>query len=169
MSTPPTVTKRPAADDNIDDVVGFYDMTRYHAYEVPIDQKRIWFGRRSDRIDVGLDDERVSQEHCTAERLGGGVFRLQDCGSKNGTCVNGVQIQGTVIFRTGHRLYIGDTELVCLRTTGPDFGAPPFDEATLYAAYVFHRTYRAVRDALGVSVHAVREAVMARGGPASST
>ena len=65
-------------------------------------------GRRSDR-DVVLDDPRASRQHAEI-RLAAGGFTVVDCGSSNGTRVNGQHVQ-TRRLLPGDEIEIGDTHL----------------------------------------------------------
>lgn len=75
-------------------------------------------GLQSDAVTIGrahsnslvLDDAPVSRSHA---RIDGGSDRyvLSDCGSKNGTFVNGKRIQGHVLA-PGDEILIGDTHMV---------------------------------------------------------
>lgn len=47
---------------------------------------------RGERVDRRLDCDGVSRVHCRLERVGG-LVRLHDAGSKNGTRINGKEIQ----------------------------------------------------------------------------
>jgi len=47
---------------------------------------------RGERVDCRLDVEGISRVHCRLERVGG-LVRLCDAGSKNGTRVNGKEIE----------------------------------------------------------------------------
>src|SRR5215472_16571437 len=54
---------------------------------VEVDTKRFSIGR-SPENDLVLDDSSLSRRHAIIENLDG-VFRLSDCGSSNGTLING--------------------------------------------------------------------------------
>jgi pSer/pThr/pTyr-binding forkhead associated (FHA) protein len=64
---------------------------------------------RSRRADVVLNDSAVSVKHCQIE-AGGDSVEIEDLMSKNGTFVNQIPIQRTVL-KTGDRIQLGRTEL----------------------------------------------------------
>ncbi|MHC4549581.1 MAG: FHA domain-containing protein [Planctomycetota bacterium] len=57
-----------------------------------------------------LDDAPVSRSHARID-CGGDRYVLTDCGSKNGTFVNGKRIQGHVLME-GDRIHFGETQLI---------------------------------------------------------
>ncbi|MFQ5857657.1 MAG: FHA domain-containing protein [Anaerolineae bacterium] len=61
-------------------------------------------GRDEDN-DVVLPDRRVSRRHAVIERQGD-RYHLRDCGSKNGTFVNGTLLQGPVSLKDGDEIQI---------------------------------------------------------------
>jgi len=73
----------------------------------PITQAEITLGRDSD-CDVVLADRPVSRKHAVIRRVAG-EYVIQDCQSKNGTCINGQALEG------GHSLQDGDEIQIALR------------------------------------------------------
>lgn len=69
---------------------------------------RLDIGRSSD-CGLVLDDPQVSGHHCaiTAEN---GRFFAEDCGSTNGTVVNGIEIHGCTELQNGDLLLLGSKE-----------------------------------------------------------
>lgn len=56
-----------------------------------------------------LTDPTVSREHCRVSPGSGTGHVIEDCGSTNGTMVNGRRIEGPVDLRYGDRIRIGST------------------------------------------------------------
>jgi len=79
-------------------------------------------GLQSDAVTIGrahsntlvLDDAPVSRSHARID-CGTDRYVLSDCGSKNGTFVNGKRIQGHVLA-AGDEILIGDTRMVFERS-----------------------------------------------------
>ncbi len=70
---------------------------------------------RGNASDFSIDDQEVSQRHCTL-RVDGSVCTLMDTGSTNGTVVNGRQLRPGVAHRVRHldEIQVGDTYLILL-------------------------------------------------------
>jgi len=77
---------------------------------LPLGRLRITIGR-SARNDVCIPDPFASRVHAEVRREGDQYF-LQDLGSANGTYFNGSRLEGTVALAHGHRIQIGETEIV---------------------------------------------------------
>lgn len=60
---------------------------RFGSREVEVDRKRFSIGRTPEN-DLVIDDTSLSRRHALIEEFGGG-FSLSDCGSSNGTLING--------------------------------------------------------------------------------
>ncbi|MBL8115317.1 MAG: FHA domain-containing protein, partial [Acidobacteria bacterium] len=88
--------------------------------EFPVTKDEIKIGRTSARNDLVLDDLSVSREHAVISR-NGDVFTVTDLRSANGTFVNGVMLEGSVVWNAGDEVVIGKTTLL-LETEKP---APP--------------------------------------------
>jgi pSer/pThr/pTyr-binding forkhead associated (FHA) protein len=58
-----------------------------------------------------LRDPEVSGEHCRIDGSGGRGFFLEDCGSTNGTLLNGRWVRDAVRLQYGDRIRIGSTIL----------------------------------------------------------
>ncbi|MBI4956733.1 MAG: sigma 54-interacting transcriptional regulator [Myxococcales bacterium] len=71
---------------------------------------------RGHGTDLALEDERLSREHARVAFVAG-RFRITDCGSRNGTFVDGRRIEGTVdadeprTLRVGHSLLLFERDL----------------------------------------------------------
>jgi DNA-binding response OmpR family regulator len=72
-----------------------------------VDRDEMIIGREAE-CDIVLPDRQVSRRHAAIRRVEGHYF-VEDCQSKNGTCVNGQPIEGS------HRLQDGDEIQVALR------------------------------------------------------
>lgn len=70
----------------------------------PITTQGILFGRE-EGCDIVVSDRQVSRQHARIERRREGIF-LQDLGSKNGTCRNGVAVTGEVELHDGDTIQI---------------------------------------------------------------
>jgi len=64
---------------------------------------------REKGVDILLPDTAVSRRHAAIDAAGG-VFRLKDLGSTNGTLLNGKRIRESAI-RHGDRFQVGNTTL----------------------------------------------------------
>ncbi len=82
--------------------------------EVPLTQKALLLGRGAN-CDIPLFDKYASREHCWIEPRGD-QWWLRDLGSKNGTLVNSVRVQGE------HRL--ADSEVIMIGMTRIRFSDP---------------------------------------------
>src|SRR6266850_2963683 len=87
---------------------------------------------RDEAADLSFSDDALSRRHCmvTFEE---GEYRLQDCGSTNGTTLNGDRLHGKRALRHGDRIGIGDTALVFLTEAEAGSAEPPvyFDDTPL--------------------------------------
>jgi restriction endonuclease/FHA domain-containing protein len=79
------------------------------AERIPLPSPRMTLGRSSG-CDIVLDDPAVSRRHAMFERTGL-QLRLSDCGSTNGTRVNGRPLVGPCLLNYGDRLRFGPCEL----------------------------------------------------------
>jgi len=77
-----------------------------HALSVPT----VTLGRSSD-CTVPIKDRFLSRHHAELIR-GSGTWILHDCGSANGTFLNGSRIEKDVELRRGDRIAFGDSEIV---------------------------------------------------------
>jgi len=70
---------------------------------------------RGGEVDIGLDDELVSQQHCRL-RIEGSVCTILDLGSRNGTRWNGRDLRAGVAQRLRHldEIEIGGTRFLVL-------------------------------------------------------
>src|SRR5262245_6743817 len=87
-------------------VIGRHDC---RAFELPA-VGELAIGRDGD-ADVMIDDRAVSRCHARLIAAGGEV-RIVDRGSRNGTRVNGVPIDGARVLASGDEIAIGDALLV---------------------------------------------------------
>lgn len=105
---------------------------RPSVFPVPVSGEPIgrdWFAEH------GLDDEKASRQHAVFSRAGG-VLRVGDAGSRNGTWIDGVRLpeREFVAIEDGSLLRIGRTLLVYRRQfRGPDAASP--DLGGLVAPY----------------------------------
>jgi sigma-B regulation protein RsbU (phosphoserine phosphatase) len=73
---------------------------------VLLDKPRTVLGRSRDS-DVFLPDQWLSRQHAEIRSEGGG-FVLRDLNSKNGTLLNGVELQGTRVLQPGDVITLGE-------------------------------------------------------------
>lgn len=79
-------------------------------YEHLLSKAPVTIGRGSD-CTLPIRDRYLSRKH--AEILPeAGAWVLRDCGSANGTFINGSRVQGETLLRPGDRISIGDTSLL---------------------------------------------------------
>jgi len=76
--------------------------------EIPVGPPVFRIGRGED-CHLRPHSDQVSRRHCEIIQEGGQVW-VQDCGSRNGTWVNGQQINGRKELKTGDRLLVGPLE-----------------------------------------------------------
>lgn len=81
-----------------------------------LNEDRLVVGRSMDQAQVVLPDRSVSGVHAAVTRSGAGVaatFAVEDLGSRNGTFVNGVRLEGRVprVLASGDRLSLGESVL----------------------------------------------------------
>src|SRR5215471_7897976 len=91
------------------------------AVELRLGKNRL--GRAADN-DVHIEDLTVSGTHCEI-LLGCGDLSVRDCGSTNGTFVDGTPIQNAVLL-PGQILRLGDVELLVADTEVP-ISIPKFE------------------------------------------
>ena len=72
--------------------------------EIPLDDLPVVLGRDTD-ADIRLRDPKISRRHCEISEIHGELL-VRDLGSTNGTFVNGVRIDQTVL-RPGDKLTLG--------------------------------------------------------------
>lgn len=84
---------------------------------VAVDREVFTIGRGK-TCSLKLDDKWVSDEHCRIVHDGAG-FRLIDCGSKNGTLLNGENVQKSEL-KWGDVVHLGQTSIVFIETSDGD-------------------------------------------------
>jgi serine phosphatase RsbU (regulator of sigma subunit)/pSer/pThr/pTyr-binding forkhead associated (FHA) protein len=86
-------------------------------------------GRARDNL-LQLADESLSRRHALIRR-DGVAWTFQDLGSRNGSWVNGVEVQRPVTLKPGDRIRLGSSELVfCRRLPRSEQTASTLSEAT---------------------------------------
>src|SRR5258708_1321765 len=76
---------------------------------VSVESRRFTIGRQSDN-DLVIEDGSLSRRHALIESFGDFV-QISDCGSQNGTSVNGHPITGTVELEDGDIITLGEVEV----------------------------------------------------------
>jgi DNA-binding NtrC family response regulator len=107
---------------------------------------------RSDEADVIVETSTVSRRHL-ALRWAGGVLTARDCGSTNGTLVNGVKLAGEAVLGGGEEIAMGEA-LVIVGLSSPRSATRRLLEPGLFDARLAQETLRASR--LGRSLVLVR-------------
>lgn len=64
---------------------------------------------RGQECDVVIKDVKASRRHCKLSRLEEGGFVLEDLDSRNGTFVDGIQIEKPIQLKPKQTFKIGDT------------------------------------------------------------
>ena len=82
---------------------------------------RFTVGRGADN-DLRISDRSLSRRHAAIEFLGGRPY-LSDCGSSNGTSVNGQPLAAPVELYDGDRITLGDACAFSVSTVGRRSGA----------------------------------------------
>lgn len=80
--------------------------------QFPLSGDRILRIGRSDKSNVVLNEDLVSRNHAMLQRSDKGLFYITDCGSRNGTLVNGARVAAPVILRPGDQIRIGSHEFI---------------------------------------------------------
>lgn len=78
--------------------------------EVAINAPRFFIGR-SEECHLRANSDAISRRHC-AITINDGDVQIRDLGSRNGTFVNGVRIDGPHAIQTGDQLRIGPLEFL---------------------------------------------------------
>lgn len=80
---------------------------------IPIRNASFAIGRATDNDLCLADDKNASRHHCVIH-VSGTSLALEDCGSSNGTCVNGRQIRSTVPLPLPSWIMVGRTRLAII-------------------------------------------------------
>jgi adenylate cyclase len=88
--------------------------------QFPLDGDGILRVGRSDTNNIVLAGNSVSRHHAMLQRSKEQQVYITDCGSSNGTFVNGVRIQAPAVLRSGDRVRIGNYEFGFHQTAGPE-------------------------------------------------
>ena len=76
----------------------------------PLTQAPVSIGRASD-CTIPIKDRYLSRKHAEIVPASG-TWVLKDCGSANGTFLNGSKVDKDIVLKSGDRIRLGDTELV---------------------------------------------------------
>ncbi|MBZ5607027.1 MAG: adenylate/guanylate cyclase domain-containing protein [Acidobacteriia bacterium] len=101
----------------------------------PLDGDRILRIGRSDKNNIVLSDDLASRHHAMLQQSEEGPVYITDCGSSNGTFVNGTRIAAPVILRDGDNLRIGNREFGFHQEAAVE-SAPPAETAELQSTNV---------------------------------
>jgi adenylate cyclase len=78
--------------------------------QFPVAGDRILRIGRSEKSNVVLNEDPVSRNHAMLQCSDQGKFYITDCGSRNGTFVNGGRVAAPVVLHPGDRIRIGTHE-----------------------------------------------------------
>lgn len=87
---------------------------RYRGQDFPLDDRRSYIAGRSSEVDLVLADDAVSRKHARFYPARGRIW-VRDLGSRNGTIVNGQQVERHCL-REGDRIAIGSSLAKVART-----------------------------------------------------
>jgi adenylate cyclase len=90
--------------------------------ELPLPADCLFRIGRSEKNDLVLADDLASRSHAMFQRAADGVY-ITDCGSSNGTFVNGVRVSSPMVLRSGDQIRIGHKRLT-FREGAPTDPAP---------------------------------------------
>jgi transcriptional regulator with GAF, ATPase, and Fis domain len=79
---------------------------------------RRWSLGKSPSCDITIDDPFVSSHHCVLQRWLDGTLMIRDCGSKNGTLVDGARVLEAEV-RPGASITLGHSHLIALSDRAP--------------------------------------------------
>ncbi|HJS74583.1 MAG TPA: sigma 54-interacting transcriptional regulator, partial [Vicinamibacteria bacterium] len=94
----------------------------------PLDRERTTLGREPGN-DIVIDAQWVSRKHCEIRKAGDG-FEIADCGSHNGTGVNGVPIKERAL-QDGDRITLGGASFLFLDSDAERAPGLELDDAPL--------------------------------------
>ena len=78
------------------------------ARRIRLERPAVTLGRSSTN-DIPLSDRTLSRVHARLEQLDGGLLRVVDLGSRNGTMVNSIRIADPLTLKPGDRIQLGET------------------------------------------------------------
>ncbi|MGE5346114.1 MAG: SpoIIE family protein phosphatase [Acidithiobacillales bacterium] len=78
------------------------------ARRIRLDRPAVTLGRSSTN-DIPLSDRTLSRVHARLEQMDGGLLRVVDLGSRNGTMVNNIRIAEPLALKPGDRIQLGET------------------------------------------------------------
>lgn len=83
-----------------------YEDDNYEKHEVSVTASRFTIGRSTDN-DIVIDDSNLSRRHALIDNFDG-VYFLSDCGSSNGTKLNGDPVTEPIEIQDGDNINLGD-------------------------------------------------------------
>ena len=78
------------------------------ARRIRLERPAVTLGRSSTN-DIPLSDRTLSRVHARLEQVDGGMLRVVDLGSRNGTMVNNIRIAEPLNLKPGDRIQLGET------------------------------------------------------------
>ena len=79
--------------------------------KLPLPMQAVSIGRASD-CTIPIRDRFLSRKHAEIVPVEGGLWILKDCGSANGTFVNGLRVDEQRLLHRGDRIRLGDSEIL---------------------------------------------------------
>ncbi|MGH9457084.1 MAG: SpoIIE family protein phosphatase [Thermoanaerobaculia bacterium] len=86
----------------------------------PLPSASVSIGRASE-CTIPIRDRYLSRKHAEIVPVGAS-WMLKDCGSANGTFVNGVRVEAQKVLRSGDRIRLGDSEIIFRSGVSSDSG-----------------------------------------------
>src|SRR5215216_3375800 len=99
-----------------------YDVETGEEERVNIDSRRFSIGRLPEN-DLSIEDTNLSRRHAMIESVDGSVI-ISDCGSRNGTFVNGKRVVGAVELHDGDVLTFGGSKEITIEISRESVLAP---------------------------------------------
>ncbi|MCF7853771.1 MAG: FHA domain-containing protein [Candidatus Pacebacteria bacterium] len=84
---------------------------KHKGESVPITEPEIVIGR-DEECSITLQDRKASRQHCLLQTGSEGNIFIQDCGSKNGTLVNGEKITDRVFLSHKDEIIVGNSTII---------------------------------------------------------
>lgn len=108
-----------------------YDVETGHERRVTLDARRFAIGRSTEN-ELAIADSKLSRRHAVIESFDGSAY-ISDCGSQNGTFVNGKPVIGSVELHDGDLITLGGPHEITVEMrqesvagTGTGYAATPF-------------------------------------------
>jgi pSer/pThr/pTyr-binding forkhead associated (FHA) protein len=135
-----------------------YEDDDYATHEVDVTTSRFSIGRHDDN-DCVIDDSNLSRRHALIENFDGAYF-LSDCGSQNGTTLNGHAVSGPTQINNGDIIILGDSQEFRVKFVEPQAEEKSRPKSvSIKASTASHRNQAstvAVQQSSGLSVQTIQ-------------